>query len=321
MNVSEGKLEMGGASADSKVQNIGHNVIRWLAATVGVVVLLYAMPLYQLFRFAAGSDLYSHILLIPFVSGYFIWLRRQRCEECAQSRILAIVPLGLGVALLAVTWLGIYPAENRGFEGNIAILMLSFLFLAYGAFIALMGWNNFRAFLFPALFLLFLLPFPQWLLVWIETGLQHGSALVAHALFWIFGMPVLRDGTAFRLPAIRMQVAPECSGIHSTLVLFITSLVAGQIFLKCNCHRTVLALFVIPLALLRNGLRIFTIGQLCVHYGPKMFDSYIHRKGGPIFFALSLIPLFLLLLWLWKMEAESLKRNGSACGIAADNRC
>jgi hypothetical protein len=29
-----------------------------------------------------------------------------------------------------------------------------------------------------------------------------------------------------------------------------------------------------------------------------MIDSPIHHKGGPLFFALSLIPLYLLLWWL-----------------------
>jgi hypothetical protein len=29
-----------------------------------------------------------------------------------------------------------------------------------------------------------------------------------------------------------------------------------------------------------------------------MIDGIIHRRGGPLFFALSLVPLFLLLWWL-----------------------
>ena len=34
-----------------------------------------------------------------------------------------------------------------------------------------------------------------------------------------------------------------------------------------------------------------------------MIDSYIHRHGGPIFFVLSLVPFFFLLLfWLRKRE-------------------
>jgi len=33
-------------------------------------------PFYDLIRFAAGSELYSYILLIPFISGYLVWLKR-----------------------------------------------------------------------------------------------------------------------------------------------------------------------------------------------------------------------------------------------------
>ena len=33
-----------------------------------------------------------------------------------------------------------------------------------------------------------------------------------------------------------------------------------------------------------------------------MIDSPIHHRGGPLFFALSLVPLFLLLWWLRRQE-------------------
>jgi exosortase/archaeosortase family protein len=97
-------------------------------------------------------------------------------------------------------------------------------------------------------------------------------------------------------------VASECSGIHSTLVLLITSLMAGYLFLHSPWKRTWLVLAMVPLALLRNGFRIFVIGQLCVHIGPEMINSPIHRRGGPLFFVLSLIPFFLFLIYLRKSE-------------------
>jgi exosortase/archaeosortase family protein len=65
-----------------------------------------------------------------------------------------------------------------------------------------------------------------------------------------------------------------------------------------------LALSVIPLAILRNGFRIFVIGMLCVHVDRGMINSWVHRKGGPLFFALSLLPFFALLLWLRRSEAS-----------------
>ena len=99
-------------------------------------------------------------------------------------------------------------------------------------------------------------------------------------------------------------MAEECSGIRSSWVLFITSLLASQLFLRSPWRRIILVAFVIPLAIARNGFRILVIGLLCVHVGPHMIDSFIHHRGGPIFFVLSLIPLFVLLSWFRRQEQQ-----------------
>src|SRR5581483_5561373 len=126
------------------------------------------------------------------------------------------------------------------------------------------------------------------------------------------GTTFVKDGLLFQLPGIVIEVKPECSGIHSSLVLFITSLVAGHFFLRSPQKQAALALSVIPLALLRNGFRIFTIGQLCIHIGPEMINSPIHRRGGPLFFFLSLIPFLWLLYVLQKAERV---KSRKAAGI------
>jgi exosortase/archaeosortase family protein len=119
----------------------------------------------------------------------------------------------------------------------------------------------------------------------------------------------LQYGLVFQLPSITLNIASECSGIHSSVVLFITSLLAGYIFLQSPWKRIIFILVAVPLGILRNGFRIFTIGELCTHIGPQMIDSPIHHRGGPIFFALSLIPLFILLMILRKSEASGSKSN------------
>jgi exosortase/archaeosortase family protein len=129
----------------------------------------------------------------------------------------------------------------------------------------------------------------------IEVGLQLASALVSGWFFSWTGASFLQQGLMFQLPNITLEVAPECSGIRSTLVLFITSLIAGYLFLKRPWQRTLFSALVIPLGVARNAFRIVTIGWLCIEYGPEMIHSAIHRRGGPVFFGLSLAPLFLLL--------------------------
>jgi exosortase/archaeosortase family protein len=102
-----------------------------------------------------------------------------------------------------------------------------------------------------------------------------------------------------------LEVAPECSGIRSTLVLFITSLIASYLFLSSSWHRLTLVAMVIPLGIFRNALRVLVIGLLCVHIRPEMIDSWIHHHGGPLFFAVSLVPLLLVAAWLRHRETRA----------------
>ena len=145
-----------------------------------------------------------------------------------------------------------------------------------------------------------------------ENASKEASAEVANWLFLISGTPALRTGTFFQLPGISIIVAKECSGIRSSLVLAITSLLAANMFLRTTWRRALLVIAVIPLGLLRNGFRILVISLLCVHIGPEMMNSVIHRRGGPFFFAASLIPLFVLLWWLRRRDVAAQQRRASA---------
>jgi exosortase C (VPDSG-CTERM-specific) len=277
-------------------------MIEWAASSV-LLIICFGRPLYDLALYSLSNELYSYIPLIPLVSLYIIWSRRRNLFlDSEPDRRYAVLPGVLGLSLLAVyAW-----ARQTGWKLTIDdflfLMTLSFLSLLWSVTFALVGKENLRTIAFPAGFLIFVVPFPGYLRDWTESFLQHNSAAAAWLLFRVSGTPVFRQGLVFELPGTALRVAPECSGIHSTLVLFITSLLAGFLLLRTPWKRALLSICVIPLAILRNGLRIFIIGQLCVRIGPEMIHSYIHRHGGPIFFVLSLIPFFLLLVLLRKSE-------------------
>jgi len=174
-----------------------------------------------------------------------------------------------------------------------------------------MGRATVKALAFPLGLLLFTVPLPSSAVAVIESFFQHTSATAAAVMFKFAGTPFFRDQTYFQLPGINLQVAPECSGIRSSIALFITSIVAGKLFLNSPYLRILFSLAVIPLSIFRNGVRIFTIGELCVHVGPHMIDSPIHHRGGPLFFAFSLIPFAILLLLLAKFERNKRAVNAA----------
>lgn len=161
---------------------------------------------------------------------------------------------------------------------------------------------------FPFAFLLFMVPLPDRAIDFLETASKLASAEAANMFFNLTGTPTLRNGTFFELPNITLQVAQECSGIRSSWVLLITSLLAANLFLRTPWRRTALVAAVIPLGILRNGFRILVIGLLCVNFGPEMINSVIHKRGGPLFFVLSLAPLFLL---LWGLRRAEMSRPTS----------
>ncbi len=282
--------------------------LRLLAICTGVLALCFALPLIALARFALDSSLYSHILLIPFVSLYFAWLKKKEFSPCsAPERKLAILPVAAGLLLLAAYGFTLRSGQKLAPVDSLAWTSASFLLLFVGACFFCLGKNTLRPLAFPLAFLIFCVPFPVFLEKAIESFLQHGSADAAELFFGLAGTPLLRNGVDFHLPGFNLQVAPECSGIHSSLVLFISSLVAGQLFLRSPWKRALFALAVIPLGIARNAFRIVVIGELCVHVDPGFIDSPLHHRGGPVFFVISLIPFLLLLYFLRKTDIRKHK--------------
>ncbi len=276
---------------------------RQFLLAAGILALAFILPLGKLAVFAVTDDLHSHILLIPFISYYLFRLKKNALPRfSAPAKNVAALFFAAGGAVFTWHWWLSHSGPPLAAEDKLALTTLAFVLFLTGLAAIFLGGATLRALAFPFALLVFLIPLPVFLRAGIESSLQHGSAVMADWLFQFSGMAVFRTGMNFQLPGMSLEVAPECSGIHSTLVLFITSLLAGQMFLRQPWRRAALCLAVIPLALARNGLRIFVIGELCVHVGPHMIDSPIHHHGGPLFFAVSLLPFFAFLYYLKKTE-------------------
>ena len=267
---------------------------------LAALTVVFAAHLIELARFALKSETFSYIVLIPFIAAYLMSMRWKAAVEDPQpSSQAAAIAATIGFLLLAINWFGVKTTEIR-----LCVLTLSFVAFVLAAAFRFLGADAVRQLAFPLALLLFMVPLPPIVMNGLEVFFQHASAFAAAGMMNLSGLPSMQNGLYFQLPGFAIEVAQECSGIRSTLVLFITSLIAGYLLLRRPRDRAILAFAIVPLAILRNGFRIFSLAWLSVEVNPKIIDSALHHRGGPIFFALSLIPLFVLLLILKRMEKK-----------------
>jgi exosortase len=257
--------------------------------------------LIDLVRNGRPQEYYSHIPLVPAVSAFVLFRRWKTLFKGAPGSPV----LGLGIMAVGA---GLFLFDRLCRPGLIAHAELSasgaILFLS-GSFIALWGGRAFRKALFPFAFLVFVIPLP---LDWMERIVQAlvtGSMGVTHLLFRAFRVPFVQNGAIFYLPDFGIEVARECSGIRSSLALMVTSVLAGQIFLKGPWKKILLALSVLPVTVLKNGVRIVTLYLLSYFVDYRIIEGgYLHRSGGFIFFGLGLVMLGYI-LWLLKGPGSS----------------
>jgi exosortase len=264
--------------------------------TLAALALVFE-PLRDLIESASRSEFYSHIILIPLVTAYLVYKKKKELlgNPCPSYALGGIVAAG-GAALYL---LGVSQGARLDENDLVALWVFSAVVFWTGGFILLYGWEAFRKNSFPFLFLVFLIPIPFAILYKIIFALQVASTEVSNALFALSGVPYSREGFVFHLPGISVEVAGVCSGIRSSLALFITSILAGHFFLDKFWKKAALAVFVFPVTVFKNGIRIITLSLLGAYVDPRFLTgSFLHQSGGFIFFipALALLGVALLLL-------------------------
>jgi len=264
-------------------------------------VIVSFVPLADLVRNGQPSDYYAHIPLVPMVSAYVLFRRRKKLYRGERSSPVfgsALMALGTGLVVLD-------RMSGPGLIEHVELCASGAILFSAGSFLALFGKKAFRRALFPFAFLIFLIPLP---IAWMErivSALVAGSMGTTHVLLKGFGVPFVQEGPIFRLPGFDIEVAQQCSGIRSSLALLVTSVLAGQMFLTGPWRKIVLALAVVPVTILKNGIRIVTLYLLSYFIDMRIIQGgFLHRSGGFIFFGMGLVILGYV-LWLMRTPSSS----------------
>jgi len=280
---------------------LNRNALQFALYTI-VCTMAFWHPLGELLHVSLSSETSSHILLIPFISLGLIFIARKRifaCLRCSATWSIAFFLVGALVCILH--W---KIASSLSGTDSIGLSMLSLLLFCWSGFLFCFGSRAFLAGLFPLLFLLFMVPLPSAVLNKVTLWLQGGSAAVVCWIFQVTGTPVLQDNLVLTVPGMTIEVAQDCSGIRSALALLITCLVAGYLLLHTRWTRLVFFLSVLPVLVIKNGIRIASLALLATDVDSGFLTGGLHRKGGFLFLGLGLLILTPILKVLQAFETR-----------------
>lgn len=237
-------------------------------------------------RFSAPDSYYSHGFLIPFVSIFLIWLRRDRlkCIKPETSGLgLSLLLMGLLIQIVSII-LGVY-----------LISEFSLIMVISGITLYLFGRKIIKEILLPITFLIFMIPVPMFIINYI--GFPMRVIVTNSVVFTLsrFGLPVVQKGFEIIFPNTSLAVDTPCSGLRS----LITFLALGSLFayfVRGTIMKKI-SIFImsIPVAFFSNYIRIILLSLFAFIYGAKAAtEGFFHDLSGIMVFMFGFVFLLIV---------------------------
>jgi len=213
------------------------------------------------------NDTYSFGVLVPFISAYLIWIRR---ENLRRLPIRPSLIAGGSIVFAAATMLVV-----GRLTALIDIQEISLILMLMGLVGLCLGLAVLRQLWLPLGYLLLMLPVWEVLTDRLHHPSQLFSAAIASRLLSMIGVPVYHDGVFLSLPNITLEVASACSGINFLIAVIAMGIPQAYLYLKGWLPRAVTIGMAMAIALLSNGLRVAIIGVLSYFH----LSESVHGPG------------------------------------------
>jgi exosortase B len=261
----------------------------WLPVGAGLLAL-YLPTFYDHALHLWWQDDYAHAPIILAVVAWLIWKEREALVRSG-PRGLPAAP-AQGVALLALGLL----LYVLGRSQEISLLEIGSLApVLAGVFLAMRGWAALRAVWFAILFVVFMLPLPQFVVEALAGGLKQSVSAIADEALYAAGYPVARDGVVLAIGPYQVLVADACSGLNSMFSL----LAVGALYLylirrRGWLHNGAILASLLPVAFCANVVRVILVVLITYHFGDAAGQGFVHRFSGIVLFC-TMLALILAL--------------------------
>lgn len=288
------------AQAQTKAKLISKTGKLWIAA-IGLLIVAFHWPLIsKMTRIALDDPNWSHILIIPFISIYYIHLNRQKIMATPRR----VCRWGLPFILFGISGyvLGIYPIRNDMAMGYSMIMTI------FGITLLLLGPAMMRWLWFPIAFLVFSIKISPAIWSVISGKMQSfaasGSYLILDLTSALTGMDVTLTGSTLNLDygqenaPTPMNVAEACGGMRMLMAFLALGVALAFLFPRTWWQRVVMIGLAAPIAIFVNALRVAVLGWIHL-INPEWAHGDAHIFIG----MLMLIPAAgLLLLVGWCLD-------------------
>lgn len=268
---------------------------------LAISLAVFYKPLVALIEFSWAHEYCSHIILIPLICGWLYNVKRNSIRKTYSTWAYGVLFALPAIPVLFWALRGNFMLDRNNF---LAATTFSIVCIWISGFAVCYGPRAFRAAIFPLLLLLLMIPLPTIVLQAATRFLQQGSTEITWWLLQALGQPSYKEGFTIYMPTLTILVAEECSGIRSSLALFITCLLAAHMTLRSNWRRMIFVLLAFPVALFKNGIRIATLVLLSIHVDMRFMTSSLHRDGGFVFFFIALLIMYPVLRLLQRYDTS-----------------
>lgn len=236
-----------------------------------VIIALYINTIVQMVGLWSASDTYAHGFIVPFITLWLIWRKRDKW--------LNLLPVNSTSA-----WFLMLCAAGLWLAGDLvavnAVTQVALVSLIVLSVPAILGWKVASVIAFPLSFLFFAVPIGDFML---PTMMDWTADFTVVALR-LTGIPVYREGLNFVIPSGSWSVVEACSGIR----YLIASLTVGCLFAYLNYQsfkKRILFIGVsIVVPLIANWLRAYMIVLIGHYSGNELATGVDHIIYGWLFF-------------------------------------
>ncbi len=258
------------------MKKINKEIIKFASCMVLLLIAYIPILVWMYHRWVHKESYYGHGFLIPIVSLFIIWQRRDVLAKVKISSEIA----GLWIAIAGLC-IHIVCAVLRIYF----ISGFSFVFIIYGLVLFFFGKDMARNLTFPIFFLLTMVPLPLVLIGNLTVKLKLFAAQCATFILNHIGFPSIRDGSIIRMPHSYIAVEAPCSGLRSLISLLTLGLLFAYAIRASYSKKAILLLSSIPIAIASNITRIILLATVNDLYGEKIAMGFFHDFSGFLVFA------------------------------------